>query len=196
MENKNQITLVRLIDPSIQREAYGPVANGFGCMQTYILSVGDISSIINYNNELILACQDGLFVANIDFKKIKNQTKLIITKLLAQKMGIFAKKKVHLTTEKYLEGERISQVVFAGNSTIEARSSVLLVTVWNKPGYYLIDRVDKKVTHIEASTQKDQFCTDLTVLDPSLSQFFVARSSQSLSIVDVRVGKAYPLIVS
>lgn len=73
---------------------------------------------------------------------------------------------------------------------------MLLVTVWDKPGYYHIDRIEKTVTHIEASTPNDRFCTDLAVLDPSYSQFFVARSSKSLSIVDVQVGKAYPLILS
>jgi len=119
MDNKNQITLVRLVDPSIQRDCYGPVSNGFQITATYLLSVGDISCIIKYDNELILACQDGLFVADMITNAPKNQTSQIINELLVTKMGSLVKKKVHLSEEKYLRGERISQVALAGDPTQE-----------------------------------------------------------------------------
>ena len=90
----------------------------------------------------------------------------------------------------------------------------LLVTVWNKPGYLLVERMtklssdeeqnypDKKkrdcicLISAENTVQKDWFCTDLVPLAPGvLDQFYVARSQSSLNLVDITAGKVYPLSV-
>ena len=126
----------------------------------------------------------------------KKQISQINMKLKVKKTTTLADAKIKLIKEYYLKGERISQVAFAGNTEIESRNAVLLVSVWNKSGYYLIDRVENTVTPVDSCNKKDQFCTDLTALDPSLNTFFVARSSQSLSLIDVSTAKVYPLIAS
>jgi len=126
----------------------------------------------------------------------KKKISLINMKFKAKKAIDFADAKIKLCKEYYLKGERISQVAFAGNTEIESRNALLLVSVWDKSGYYLIDRVENKVTPVDSCNKKDQFCTDLTALDPLLDTFFVARSSQSLSLIDVSTAKVYPLIAS
>jgi len=135
-------------------------------------------------------------VAEIKTQAPKKQIGLINLKLLLKKTIDFADAKIKLSKEYYLKGERISQVAFVGNTEIESQNAVLLVSVWDKSGYYLIDRVENNVTPLESCNEKDQFCTDLTALDPSLNTFFVARSSQSLSLIDVSTAKVYPLIAS
>ena len=120
-----------------------------------LVDTGDINEILINpveDNELIIACQRGLFIAQITIKlsgKEKQGLRKNFIRDYMKRIANFDKGKgdyevtIELQEERYFIGERVSQVV---NSNVNQ----LLVALWDKPGFLKIDRRrnEQKVTLI------------------------------------------------
>ena len=95
--------------------------------------------------------------------------------------------------EVYFKDQRVSQV-------IQSNVNQLLVALWDKPGYYRIQRksYENHVTYIpdETGVKHNYHCTDLVGISAdnlSFIQYFIARTETAINIIDTVKEKVYCL---
>ena len=166
--------------------------------------------LLNPNDpeELILACQRGLYFAKVcapsgaPGKLGKKSTSVLnlVTQMAQREQGkaekAGAKATIELKEERYFEGQGVARVA-------NCNVNQLLVALWDVPGYYKLERATFEHTctligdrtRIEGNFQ----CTDLVPLgapsddQPQFVQYFVARTLAAVNIVDTVRERVYDL---
>lgn len=97
-----------------------------------VIQSGDINKVVQNTfkiNELILATQTGLIFVDL----LETQMpEAVMLDPEAQK-NWFPDLSLHVSKEKYFEGKRVGQVV-------QIEKYTLLVSLWDEPGYLILDR--------------------------------------------------------
>ena len=106
--------------------------------------------------------------------------------------------RLKVTEERYFNDMRVSNFV-------QLERYTLLCSLWDLPGYYLLERQTKTITEIIDKNPKnincaDLFWLDMTVMKSSLNKqlrgnYVVSRTQNAVNLIDIQ-GKSVHTIVS
>ena len=124
---------------------------------------------------------------------MNNDTELALGTVTGVHVAALGNRSITRTHEHYMKGKNIWNIA-------EYDDNKLILSAWNSPHLYLIDRVayqkTKKIVEIKDLDSSDKCITDLVPLpayDPIEFPFFIKRGLKRLTLVDIVNKKNYTM---
>ena len=165
------------------------IKDEFMCLESIVVQAGHINKMVQnrFNKqELILATQTGLYFVIAALEEMPESVKLDPVQAKTWTPAFT----MTMLDENYHFGKMVSQVA-------QQDKNFVLISIWDEPFYWLIDRYSRIETKIEDPSMgyTNLYCTDLQMLDTSFYKNFpkslrntvaISRTLNAINLVNIK----------